>query len=1494
MGFNITLKNIDPIVRPSEHQNLLSLPGPVLSGLAMYFILSYFFVPFRITIPLSVIMSILIFGLTNYYQDKRTNQSESKLTEINFNKSSLNIIFVIIYIFLLIIILTSKPNSDIYIPWGQFTSFQIVRLAAAIAFSIFMPGYAIVSALDRRGELTPVIKFLLSYVISMLVSSLTVLIMSSNGFSISQADTVLDIIYVSLLVQFVIVKIFSKSVWTMNYRTYVCFALEKLRKNSSEFLVFASLIALVVLSTDYMYNGGIIGDQWLHHSRALMFLSGTFRDLAHAGADEVYPPIMSAFLASLFAISGSPSVNAYASINFLNILPTFSFYYFFSKWFPNHRKAALLAAALFMLSSGFGWAYVLNLIHVNPVTSGADALDTLTYGGIKSFDIRIPNNFIDVGNPDISSPLQILMLPAGFALLGLIRDKISGKFRYYLILSLVTVLGYLSHDEFGIFVICACLLPLVFRMPEKGIVYFAIFTSLAVAILIDILVPGDFYGYRRIIGIPIYAIYLSFAFVMWILYTLKIHNRAYSQLWSHIRGFLYAQNRFTLSIAIISAVVYLYVFCFIVWGTISFQDQQIQTSDQGQRVVPWYLYPMRFGACGLLGLAFVLSLFFKRYEKEVLVFGLLAVLAFLTSVYYDDNRSHKYIMVAMVGFSSLLLYRLLGVRTTILSKPLVNGMFLGLVITASSLSIMMYEGYSALILDNPDYDKNNSVLPHRIFPSDLRVFNFLHNNIDLKDNIAIPEDQFVRVQGSSLDEKLAGFVGTPLNYRLRLTPLILDASSITNFYTLLDYSGTKYIVLNHNSDQSSEFNLFAYQNFHKYYEDENYSVLSVPDLAPPSTESNVGLIFQETGLLERTIASTPQQILEFSKVLQYNNKSFVLNDDPRVLKNDKTIIINGTNGTTILSKPIQENINYIEATFRVVTENGNNNHAGIVWNDGNKEYYAFLRSNMLSIYTHEDQEFVSVPIIRQENTWYTLKIFYSKNFINVFVNDEIKTQLNTDNITNILSVGIRNFNTTAEFKPLIIGRTSNAIHELDVNPIYSQYYPVSALALSKIKYETFLDDDPSFFSKSNIVLTFDPPDIKDYLDFIKRGNSLVVLNTNDEFNGGFSKFLSIQSSNETGFDSIEGFSGFHVSGFTKNIKIYSPGSSVKYFYVKNNKEVVPFVIEKNYGNGKIIFVNTIGYYQGISQNPAQYFDSLSDITNLVELDHPTPYVKSNLLQSFPKTWFIGNLMISGHVVSNSSSVIFPINYEFYSVVESNSNNSSPQLLTNGALNESLIKDLKLSGKYMVTISSAQLENLPSISENNYVGLSFPEGSNMTIILLNGSSAKFTVGEDNTPIEITDGKIQFHKIKNKSQIASIPILMKAPTIDVNGTLSFENLHAVDPRDRTKWLAQDLPINATGRLVAKFGYVDNVFNRNENYVTYLDLVQSDVAISNSKKELRIPGDISYVAKQQNVEVPIQDAITSRANFIAILLILSLVVFSIFLKYKLPKRKIQKLKE
>src|ERR671924_620369 len=57
------------MIHSSQYRNLLlALPGPLLSGLTIYLIFSsYLLVPLRITVPISIIMSTLIFGLTNYY-----------------------------------------------------------------------------------------------------------------------------------------------------------------------------------------------------------------------------------------------------------------------------------------------------------------------------------------------------------------------------------------------------------------------------------------------------------------------------------------------------------------------------------------------------------------------------------------------------------------------------------------------------------------------------------------------------------------------------------------------------------------------------------------------------------------------------------------------------------------------------------------------------------------------------------------------------------------------------------------------------------------------------------------------------------------------------------------------------------------------------------------------------------------------------------------------------------------------------------------------------------------------------------------------------------------------------------------------------------------------------------------------------------------------------------------------------------------------------------
>lgn len=87
--------------------------------------------------------------------------------------------------------------------------------------------------------------------------------------------------------------------------------------------------------------------------------------------------------------------------------------------------------------------------------------------------------------------------------------------------------------------------------------------------------------------------------------------------------------------------------------------------------------------------------------------------------------------------------------------------------------------------------------------------------------------------------------------------------------------------------------------------------------------------------------------------------------------------LKGDNQTIVWSNSHGENVSYIEDTFRVVASNKTNNHAGIVWVDGNnKEYYAFLRSNWLTIATLPEGELASAQLAkpRDNGKWFRLNV----------------------------------------------------------------------------------------------------------------------------------------------------------------------------------------------------------------------------------------------------------------------------------------------------------------------------------------------------------------------------------------------------------------------------------------------------------------------------------------------------------------------------------------
>ena len=415
-----------------------------------------------------------------------------------------------------------------------------------------------------------------------------------------------------------------------------------------------------------------------------MFISGALKDVYITGWDY-YPPLLSSLLSQFIVLAGIPSVNAYVSLNFLNMIPVATFYFFVTKWLPaSMKKAALLATALFMLSSGYGWSYVLQLSSDETISSQTQVLEIFRIASLKTMDLNALNNFLNSPHPWVLSNLIIISLPAGFLLLSLLKIEVKGKLRYFSLIVLVSFVGIISHDEFYLFILVASVLPLIFQLNKSQIIFLSLISSILLVFVIDALLPVKFFTITTILGIPLIALCFGFVFIMWGLYNAKLHVRG-NIVFPKINSPLFYDKRtqFVIATTIASIILYLYFFTFIVWDHLSIEQVSLQTDNYGNRDIPWYLFPMKFGIVGFLGLLFLLSYMYKKFEREIFVFAIIVIFAFFLGPYYDEHRFGKYIMVGMIGFASLIIYRIICYFQTLKKNVLIGGILLGIVITSS-------------------------------------------------------------------------------------------------------------------------------------------------------------------------------------------------------------------------------------------------------------------------------------------------------------------------------------------------------------------------------------------------------------------------------------------------------------------------------------------------------------------------------------------------------------------------------------------------------------------------------------------------------------------------------------------------------------------------------------------------------------------------------------------------------------------------------------------
>lgn len=130
------------------------------------------------------------------------------------------------------------------------------------------------------------------------------------------------------------------------------------------------------------------------------------------------------------------------------------------------------------------------------------------------------------------------------------------------------------------------------------------------------------------------------------------------------------------------------------------------------------------------------------------------------------------------------------------------------------------------------------------------------------------------------------------------------------------------------------------------------------------------------------------------------------------------------------------------------------------------------------------------------------------------------------------------------------------------------------------------------------------------------------------------------------------------------------------------------------------------------------------------------------------------------------------------------------------------------------------------------------------------------------------------------ISSNPIwvLLKSPEIIVNGNTSFNTDKYLN--STLDQLGISIPRQVDGQLKVKLGFVDHYpqpyeSGKTTRYLTYLQSMASEERTQQPKEIINLPGDISPLAKQQGLRIPLNEAFGTISH---IILLVSLVVVTV----------------
>jgi hypothetical protein len=667
-------------------------------------------------------------------------------------------------------------DNLIWADWLAIPFLNYVRFAGAVLLTTFLPGYFLLALLDYRRQFMGVEILLLSYMLSLLVTPLLSALAASVGLTLLKYGTPLLVsLNLGLFIVFLGVRLFaarnqpSMPTWPAGLKN-LRLVLQSIRRAIVEadpeqrYLVISIAgvlgISLAISYRLFLYPPYLIGDQWPHHAVARLY--ETYGNQIFGASESLvtafYPNWFHIYLASLFSLSGIPSTNTYFLMNFTNIFGLLAFYVLARSFYKRDSKKIAAIALALTLFSGFGWAYDLWLRFAG-IFSG-DLLTRLYQASIASYDILFANTYFGSANPDLTSDLQVMALPALLMLLALTnRDDLKGRTRYALV-SLLTVLAFLGHvAEGGVFVVILLVAVILSRkIAGAWKIALATFLGIAIAGVIGAIMSDRNYftvsAYYLVLGLAAVTIPIAFA------------RQKVSLLPSGISSLkifsLPAGLRLKLALAFSIVGLMIWIVILLTWRLSGLADFNFWWTNPYQ-YVPVYMYPTRFGILGLLAIPAVTFLAFV-WRREVRGFPLLcafgAVAIVLSRIwmigpelwpavsFLKEFRFNKYLAISLSLPTALFIWNSLV-------SPAGGKSARRFLLGAFSMAVILFSGYASTILyaefttlaytkaaiPNPDDPASalafSMILTHELTPGELAAIQYISDNLQPGEAVAV-------------------------------------------------------------------------------------------------------------------------------------------------------------------------------------------------------------------------------------------------------------------------------------------------------------------------------------------------------------------------------------------------------------------------------------------------------------------------------------------------------------------------------------------------------------------------------------------------------------------------------------------------------------------------------------------------------------------------------------------------------------------------------------